>query len=123
MTLQRPLPPRSVVKLSRLWPHARRQGHEVGEIRRIGYYTPQDGLDCVWLVSSGGDYDWTADHDWIERHFDVVSLSDEADLFGVDRPAISVLPGGSTAEQIVAPNRSLAPSLNPTSSVRGSEDF
>ena len=27
------------------------------------------------------------------------------------------------AQQIVAPNRSLPPTLNPTSSVRGSEDF
>jgi hypothetical protein len=98
MTLQRPLPPRSVVKLSRLWPHARKHGHEVGEFRRIGYYSPQDGLDCVWLVSSSGDYDWTADHDWIERHFDLVSLSEEVDFFGVDRPAIPALPEELTVE-------------------------
>jgi hypothetical protein len=31
--------------------------------------------------------------------------------------------GNRQGEQVVAPNRSLPPTLNPTSSVRGSEDF
>ena len=37
--------------------------------------------------------------------------------------AILLLKRFQEAEQVVAPNRSLAPTLNSTSSVRGSEDF
>jgi hypothetical protein len=45
--MKKPIPPRSVVALKKLWPHARKRGHEIGETRRIGYYNRQDGLDCV----------------------------------------------------------------------------
>ena len=98
VNLQRPIPPRSVVRLARLWPHARKKGHEIGEIRRIGYYSHQDGLDCISLVSYTGEYDWTADHNWIERHFEIVSLSDEDDLFGDDRPTLPDLSKALTGE-------------------------
>jgi hypothetical protein len=81
----KPLPPRSVLRLKKLWPHARKQGHEIGEIRRVGYYSPQDGLDCVWLVDNCGNYNWTADHDWVFEKFEIVELSDETDLFGRTR--------------------------------------
>ena len=53
--MKKPIPPLSVVVLKKLWPHARKQGHEVGEKRRIGYYSRQDGLDCVWLVNPQGE--------------------------------------------------------------------
>lgn len=88
MKFPRPIPPRSIVRLSRLWPHARRKGHKIGEIWRIGYYSRQDGLDCIWLVNSEGEYHWPADHDWLEKHFDVVMLSNESDFHGASRPVL-----------------------------------
>jgi hypothetical protein len=59
-----------------------------GSIFRIGYYRNSDGLDCVWLVDDAGDYVQTADQESIRRHFAVLELSEEDDLFGVNRPVI-----------------------------------
>lgn len=90
------LPPRTVLRLVRLWPHARKQGHEIGEIRRVGYYSRQDGTDVVWLVDNKGNYDWTADYDWIKKHFDILELSKERSLFGRNRPKL----GGISKEEL-----------------------
>ena len=81
-----PIPPRSVVRIRKLWPHARKQGHEKGDIWRVGYYCPQDGLDCVWLVHHKGEYNWTTDHEWLYEHFEAIAYSDETDFYGDDRP-------------------------------------
>jgi hypothetical protein len=59
-----------------------------GAIFRIGYYRKNDGLDCVWLVDDAGDYGQTTDQESIRRHFAVLELSDDDDLFGVNRPVI-----------------------------------
>jgi hypothetical protein len=80
-----PIPPRSVVRLRKLWPHAKRHGHEKGEVRTIGYYSKLDGLDCVWLVNATGDYDWTTDHEWLYEKFEVLEYSEETDLYGENR--------------------------------------
>lgn len=77
-----PLPPGTILQLAKLWPHARKKGHEIGEIRRVGYYSPQDGLDCIWLVDVTGNYNWTADHKWVSEMFTVIRLSDETDFYG-----------------------------------------
>jgi hypothetical protein len=76
--------------------HARRQGLEKGEIRIIGYYSKQDGLDCVWLVTTTGNYDWTTEHEWLYEKFEVLEFSDETDLYGEQRDIIQ----GLNAEQI-----------------------
>ncbi len=55
---------------------------------RIGYYRKSDGLDCVWLVDDEGDYGQTADQESIRKHFTMLELSEEEDLFGLDRPVI-----------------------------------
>ena len=89
--MKKPIPPRSVVGLKKLWPHARKRGHEIGHKRRIGYYSRQDGLDCVWLVDDEGDYGWTTDHKWLYEHFEILELSDETDLFGVRRRRLKAL--------------------------------
>lgn len=86
-----PLPPRSLLRLKKLWPHARKQGHEIGETRRVGYYSPKDGLDYVWLVNDDGEYDWASDHEWIWDKFEIVELSDETDLYGDSRPRLGKL--------------------------------
>ena len=82
------IPPLSVVQVSRVtasepaW-----EGYE-GRIVRIGYYRKNDGLDCVWLVDDEGGYCEAVDQEMIRTHFKVLHLSDETDLFGVDRPVI-----------------------------------
>ena len=82
------LRPNTVLRLNRLWPHARKQGHEIGELRRVGYYSPRHGLDSVWLVDSKGNYNWWADHAWIEKHFEVVKHSNEKAFYGRNRPIL-----------------------------------
>lgn len=82
------IPPLSLVQVARVtanepdW-----QGYE-GRIFRIGYYRKNDGLDCVWLVDDQGNYGEAVDQEMIRTHFKVLLLSDETDLFGVDRPVI-----------------------------------
>jgi hypothetical protein len=79
------IPPLSIVKLTSDAPEwARQKGKEF----RIGYYGKQDGLDCVWLVDDAGEYGQTTDQQSIAADFTILKLSDEEDLFGVDRPII-----------------------------------
>lgn len=90
--MKRPLPPESIVRLTKLWPHARKNGYEIGQTWRIGYYSRKDGLDVIWLVDTNGDYSQTADHDWIETHFEVTFLSEVTSIFGVRRLHLGPLP-------------------------------
>jgi hypothetical protein len=73
------IPPRSVVKLLAPW------GENQGRIFRIGYYSRQDGLDCVWLVNEAGEYEQTTDQKSIDEDFEILKLSDETDRFGIHR--------------------------------------
>jgi len=74
--------PRSIVKLVKLWPHARKQGHEIGELRTVGYYSKQDGLDVIWLVDAAGKYNETSDHDFLARKYEIVFDSCSVDFYG-----------------------------------------
>ena len=76
------IPPRSVVKLLKPW------GTNEGRVFRVGYYNPQDGLDCVWLVNEAGKYEQTTDQESIRQDFRVLKLSDETDLYGVEREVL-----------------------------------
>jgi len=94
--MKRPIPPKSVVRLvsfpkgSVLW---RRQ---VGQIFRIGYYGPNDGLDCIWLVNERGEYQETTDHGYLFKYFDVIQLSEEKNLFGRGKKPIGpIIPARS----------------------------
>ena len=62
-------------------------GHE-GRVFRIGYYSRQNGLDCVWLVDDDGQYIETVDQEMIKTHFEILQRSDESDFYGIDRPVI-----------------------------------
>jgi hypothetical protein len=86
------IPPLSVVKVTSADPE---WGRLLGLEFRIGYYRESDGLDCVWLVDETGDYCRTADQEMILEHFDVLHLSEEKDVFGINRPEIGPLTGGS----------------------------
>jgi hypothetical protein len=76
------IPPQSVVKLLSRW------GNDQGKIFRIGYYNPQDGLNCVWLVNESGSYEQTTDQRSIRKDFEILELSMETDLYGVDRKVL-----------------------------------
>jgi len=73
------IPPRSVVKVLAPW------GENEGRIFRIGYYSPQDGLNCVWLVNESGRYEQTTDQESIQHDFELLKLSDETDFHGFER--------------------------------------
>ena len=79
------VPPRSVVKLMRADRAARGWKLNVGRRFRIGYYSRQDGLDCIWLVNDAGEYEQTTDHDFLSKYFKIVKRSKEKDLFGGNR--------------------------------------
>jgi hypothetical protein len=89
--MKNPISPRSILRLVKLWPNARKQGHEVGELWRVGYYSKKDGLECIWLVNTEGVYDWTSDHDWLYRKFEVLSHSDEDNLYGYNRDILQAM--------------------------------
>jgi hypothetical protein len=74
-----------VVKVTENEPEWR--GYE-GRVFRVGYYRKNDGLDCVWLVDDEGNYGETVDQEMIRTHFEVLEMSGETDLFGVNRPVI-----------------------------------
>ena len=86
------IPPRSVVKLLANWNEDR------GRIFRIGYYSKQDGLDCVWLVNEAGEYEQATDQQSIRDDFELLHLSDETDMYGVERDIL----GPTTTEALLA---------------------
>lgn len=76
------IPPSSVVKLLAPW------GDDQGRVFRIGYYSRQDGLDCVWLVNESGKYEQATDQKSITKDFQVLRRSDETDWFGFQREVL-----------------------------------
>jgi ribosomal protein S28E/S33 len=76
------IPPRSVVRLTADW------GRDKGRVFRVGYYNPKDGLNCVWLVDETGDYGQTTDQKSIEEDFEILKLSTETDLHGINREVL-----------------------------------
>lgn len=76
---------------------------------RIGYYSEQDGLDCLWLVNERGEYEQTADRDYLLMYFEPLRISRETDLYGVGKAPFRPLrrrPHGSKKASKAAPKRS-----------------
>jgi hypothetical protein len=82
------IPPLSVVQIVKVTAEETAWAGNEGRIFRIRYYSKNDGLDCVWLVDDAGEYAEAVDQEMIRTHFKVLELSNETDLFGVDRPVI-----------------------------------
>ena len=82
----KPIPPLSVVRRIKSGVHGRQ---DVGTVYRIGYYSENDGLDCIWLVDETGKYTQTIDHEYLKYFFRIEAISTESDLFGVDRPGLA----------------------------------
>jgi hypothetical protein len=86
------IPPRSLVILAKI--DAKQSPDWVtdcGRIFRIGFYNPNDGLNCIWLVNSAGQYEQTADRKGLLDHFFLLQLSNETDLFGRQRRPLKPL--------------------------------
>jgi hypothetical protein len=89
LSVPKPIPPRSVVRLAACPSKGHAWKKNVGAIYRIGYYSRRDGLDCIWLVNETGEYQETVDHDYLSKYFDVIQVSDEKSLYGAKRPQIA----------------------------------
>lgn len=86
------IPPRSVVILASVDRKASPDWiADRGRMFRIGYYNPNDGLDCIWLVNDAGKYEQTTDRKTLLDHFVILKLSNEQDLYGVHRSALKPL--------------------------------
>ena len=84
-----PIPPCSIVRRVKTLTRATQK--ELGRTFRIGYYSWQDGLDCIWLVNKKGEYEQTVDHDYLAKYFEIVELSKERARYGKNRPPIGSL--------------------------------
>jgi hypothetical protein len=85
------IPPRSVVRLVRGGRKRSIWSSQLGREFRVGYYNPNDGLDCIWLVNDDGEYEQTIDGESLLKNFEIVKISDETDYFGKSRPALGKL--------------------------------
>jgi hypothetical protein len=85
------IPPGSFVRLVKVDAKPRAWAKDVGRRFRIGYYNPQDGLDCIWLVNSAGEYEQTTDRKSLLRHFAIENLASTNDYFGNSSPPLGPL--------------------------------
>jgi hypothetical protein len=79
-----PIPPGTVVRFKDS--HARKWRGSGNKRFRVGYYSKQDGLDCIWLVNDEGKYQETVDHEFLYKFFEIELLSKERSLYGKNRP-------------------------------------
>jgi hypothetical protein len=66
---------------------------EVGREFRVGYYSPEDGLDCVWLVNAAGEYEQSVDRAYLAKFFEIKRLGKERDYYGEHRAELRPLRG------------------------------
>jgi hypothetical protein len=85
------IPPKSIVRLVRADSKTPEFANHIGERFRVGYYSRQDGLNCIWLVDKSGNYVQTIDRVTLLNYFELDEISDEQDYYGVDRPPIGTL--------------------------------
>lgn len=95
MSVPRPIPPRSVVRLAACPDDTPRWKKSLGQVYRVGYYSRRDGMDCIWLVNESGEYQETVDHDYLSKYFDIIQVSDEKSLYGTKRPQIGPVKAAS----------------------------
>ena len=76
------IPPGSSVRLARADDSTPAWKGREGETFTIGYYCKGCGLEIIWLVTPQGKYLETLDRPGLLKYFDILSISDETDLFG-----------------------------------------
>jgi hypothetical protein len=90
MKIPRVIPPETVVRLDRyddFTPHWKKQ---IGREFRVGYYSSQDGMECIWLVNDRGEYEQTTDRASLLMYFEILRLSQETGLFGSRRAPLGL---------------------------------
>lgn len=92
---QCPIPPRSVVRLVSADEKNPVWRSQIGTTFRIGYYNRNDGLNTIWLVDRDGSYCQTTDLASLRKHFRIVSLASETDLYGKTRARLRALTANS----------------------------
>jgi hypothetical protein len=85
MKVPRIIPPKTVVRLGRYDDSTPQWRRQIGREFRVGYYSRHDGLECIWLVNDSGDYEQTTDRATLLMYFDILKLSHEVNVFGVNR--------------------------------------
>jgi len=98
-----PIPPLSVVRLARRHGEHKFWKRNRGRIFRVGYYSRQDGLDCIWLVNEDGKYEQATDHEFLYRYFDIIHFADHQNWYGRGRPKIPPIrraDGGRTRKTV-----------------------
>jgi hypothetical protein len=92
------VPPRSVVRLVRSDAKTPLWKQSVGRVFRIGYYNRRHGLDFIWLVSEGGEFELTANRALLLKYFEVIEISDETDFYGDHKPPLGPLRSGKSGK-------------------------
>jgi len=67
---------------------------------RIGYYSWQDGLDCIWLVNEEGKYEQAIDHEFLLKNLEIESIAKERSLYGRGRPQLGPMMRGRYGKQL-----------------------
>jgi len=61
--------------------------YETGDAFTVNYYSRQDGLQTVWLIDPHGE-NHTWDQQDILETFEIKSLSNETDFYGLRKPEL-----------------------------------
>jgi hypothetical protein len=93
------IPPQSIVVLRAADQETPAWKNDVGRRFRVGYYSRQDGLDCIWLVNDAGDYEQTTDRRTLLKYFSLEKLSKVRDHFGESRPPLRALRSKTPRDQ------------------------
>lgn len=103
MDLPQIIPPKSTVQLVRADAKTPMWKTQVGRLFRIGYYSRQDGLECIWLVNASGEYEQATDREGLLRYFEIKKLSRETDCYGESkRPLRPLKKAGADAKRVCA---------------------
>jgi hypothetical protein len=82
-----PIPPCTMVRVKAS--PTKKSAANIGKRFRVGYYSWQDGLDCIWLVNDDGKYERTIDHEFLHKFFEIELLLKERSLYGKNRPRLA----------------------------------
>jgi hypothetical protein len=88
MKIPRIIPPKTVVRLARYDDSTPEWRRQIGREFHVGYYSQQDGLNCIWLVNHDGEYEQTTDRATLLMYFDILKLTHVTDVYGRDRSPV-----------------------------------
>jgi hypothetical protein len=94
------IPPRSRVRLFRADHQVPSWKKDIGRRFRVGYYSPKDGLDCIWLVNEDGEYEQTTNRKFLLKYFDIEHWSQEKSFFGRGKPRLGRIHVSSPLERL-----------------------